>query len=97
MAALKKAGVDTVDIPVRDLDDTLMAKIMAHENMDEWAHNALIEQETLRSIVMGYAEGRIKLPSVNRKKIREAICGTLRHSSLEQLRHVTKLPIPSKR
>ena len=32
LAALKKAGVKEVDIPVRKLDDTIMLKMMAHEN-----------------------------------------------------------------
>ena len=64
LIALKKAGVDEVDIPVRKLDDTAMAKIMANENMEEWGSSALIEQETIRAIVEGFAEGRIELPKV---------------------------------
>jgi ParB-like nuclease domain len=62
--ALKEMRIEAIDIPVRKLDDTTMAKIMAHENMEEWSWSALIEQETLRAIVEGFAEGRIELPKV---------------------------------
>lgn len=62
-AALKKAGVDEIDIPVRKLDDTTMVQIMALENMEEWGTNALVEQETIRSIVEALGEGRISLPA----------------------------------
>ena len=41
------------DAVCRDLDDTMMAKIMAHKNMEEWAW---------------FAEGRIKLPKVTSKE-----------------------------
>ena len=67
LMALKKAGVIEIDIPVRDLDDTTMAKIMAHENMEEWAHSAIIEQETVRAIVEAYGAGRIQLPAIKSK------------------------------
>lgn len=60
--ALKKLGVDTIDVPCRKLDDTTMAKIMAYENQEEWGTNAKVEMETIRSIVEGFAEGRIELP-----------------------------------
>lgn len=64
LAALKKARYTEIDIPVRPLDDTKMAQIMALENQEEWGTNALIEQETVRAIVEGFAEGRIVLPKV---------------------------------
>ena len=64
LTALAEARIPEIDVPVRDLDDTTMAKIMAHENMEEWGHTTLIEQETIRAIVQGFADGRIKLPSV---------------------------------
>ena len=73
LMALKKAGVTEIDIPVRDLDDTTMAKIMAHENMEEWAHSAIIEQETVRAIVEAYGDGRIKLPAVKKGTTRGTI------------------------
>jgi hypothetical protein len=46
---------------IRDLSDTEMAKIMAAENMEEWGSDADVEQETVRAIVKGYADGRIDL------------------------------------
>jgi hypothetical protein len=46
---------------IRDLSDTDMAKIMAAENMEEWGSDADVEQETVRAIVKGYADGRIDL------------------------------------
>jgi len=65
LTALRELGVKEVDIPVRALDDTEMARIMAHENMEEWGATALVEQETVRAVVLGYAEGRIKLSKPN--------------------------------
>lgn len=62
LKALKKARVDEIDIPVRKLDNTLMAQIMAHENLEEWSHSASIEQETVRSIIEAYGKGEINLP-----------------------------------
>lgn len=62
--ALKKLGVEKIDVPCRDLDDTTMAKIMAYENQEEWGTNAKVEMETIRSIVEGFAEGRIHLPKI---------------------------------
>jgi ParB-like chromosome segregation protein Spo0J len=55
---------------IRDLSDTEMAKIMAAENMEEWGSDADVEQETVRAIVKGYADGRIdlgKLPAKTQK------------------------------
>src|SRR5262245_25152839 len=65
LIALKELRVDEIDIPVRDLDDDHMAKIMSHENMEEWGHSSTIEQETVRAIIEGYAEGRLHLPPVD--------------------------------
>lgn len=53
------------DFIVKDLSDTDMARIMAHENMEEWGSQADVEQETIRAIVEGYAEGLIDLPLIN--------------------------------
>jgi hypothetical protein len=65
LAALKKAGITEVDIPVRPLSDDDMVRIMAHENMQEWTSNASIEQETVRAVVEGFAAGRLHLPVVS--------------------------------
>ena len=48
---------------VKDLDDADMIKIMAMENMEEWGHDASIELETVRAVVLAYAEGKIGLSS----------------------------------
>jgi ParB/Sulfiredoxin domain len=72
LEALKKAGIKDIDIPVRDLDDTTMMQIMANENMEEWDHSAINEQETVRAVIMGYGEGRIKLPKPTGSSLRFA-------------------------
>jgi hypothetical protein len=50
LAALKALKIDEIAIPVRNLSNTLMIKIMANENMTEWGANAAIEQETVRAV-----------------------------------------------
>src|SRR5262249_46957427 len=62
LVALTELGDKEIDIPVRPLSDTDMARILATENMEEWGHSSSIEQETVRSIIEGYAEGKIELP-----------------------------------
>jgi len=51
LAALKQAmkPSDTVDIPVKPLDDATMLKIMANENMDEWKTSPGVIDETVRA------------------------------------------------
>jgi ParB-like chromosome segregation protein Spo0J len=51
LAALKKAmkPSDSVDIPVKPLDDATMLKIMANENMDEWKTSPGVIDETVRA------------------------------------------------
>ena len=41
--------------------------------MEEWDSSALVEQETIRAIVEGYAAGRIKLPRPDKKTPRNNI------------------------
>jgi hypothetical protein len=50
-----------IDIPVRALSDETMLKMMAQENRLEWAGSATIEQETVRTTVEAFANGKIKL------------------------------------
>ena len=52
---------------VKDLSDADMIKIMAMENMEEWGHDASIELETVRAVVLAYAEGKIGLSSPSKK------------------------------
>lgn len=58
---------------IRDLDDTEMAKIMAAENMEEWGSDADVEQETVRAIIKGYADGRIDLGNMKKDTPKTAI------------------------
>lgn len=58
----KKLSMSTeFDWIVRALDDEEMLKIMAHENLDEWGHDASIERETIRAVVKAFADDRIDL------------------------------------
>lgn len=53
-----------VELIIRDLDDTTMLQIMARENSEEWGADANIEQETVRAVILAYAEGRIPLSEI---------------------------------
>lgn len=53
-----------IALTIKDLDDAMMLKKMAHENMQEWASCATAEHETVRGVVVAYADGRILLPHV---------------------------------
>lgn len=46
--ALKELKVKEIDIPVRDLDDGTMIKIMANENRDTYKSNRFVTLETVR-------------------------------------------------
>lgn len=52
---------------VKDLSDSEMLKIMAHENLDEWGHDSAIERETVRAVVLAYADGKISLKRPDQK------------------------------
>ena len=41
--------IHEVDIPIKDLDDETMIKMMAQENMEEWFHSPLIALETVKT------------------------------------------------
>ena len=47
LIALRELGIKEIDIPVRKLDNGLMIKIMANENLNEWSSNPLIIDETV--------------------------------------------------
>jgi ParB-like chromosome segregation protein Spo0J len=47
LIALQEVGVKEVDIPVKDLTDAMMIKIMANENMDQWKMNPGVVMETV--------------------------------------------------
>jgi len=58
LVALKQSMklTDTVDIPVKALDDATMLKVMAAENMDEWKTSAGVIDETVRATRIFLAE-----------------------------------------
>ena len=59
-------GTKEFDFIVRDLTDTDMLKIMAHENLDDWGHDSGIERETVRAVVTAFAEDRVALAKPNK-------------------------------
>ena len=48
LEAIKKVGLKEVDVPVRELDDAMMIKIMANENLDEWKLDPVVINESVR-------------------------------------------------
>jgi ParB/RepB/Spo0J family partition protein len=47
LEALKALGIEEIDIPVKDIEDAMMLKIMANENMDSWKSNPAVIMETV--------------------------------------------------
>lgn len=47
LEALRALGRKEIDIPVKDIDDAMMLKIMANENMDSWKSNPAVIMETV--------------------------------------------------
>jgi ParB-like chromosome segregation protein Spo0J len=47
LIAIKELGMDTIDVPVRPLDDATMLRIMANENMAEWSASPAVMTETV--------------------------------------------------
>lgn len=54
-----------VNIIIRDLDDATMIQIMANENMEDWGTSAIVEIETIESVVRAFGEGKIRLPKAH--------------------------------
>lgn len=50
LKAIKDLGIEEVDIPVRELDDETMIKIMANENMEDWEPDTRVINETVRVV-----------------------------------------------
>lgn len=84
--ALHELGIETIDIPLRDLDDKTMLRMMAHENRAEWGAVAAVEQETVRAVVEAYASGTIELPKPGSQggKTRNAPSFVFSHGSCEK-------------
>ena len=47
LAALRELEVENVDVPVRELDDATMLRIMASENLEGWGTNPAVAIETV--------------------------------------------------
>jgi hypothetical protein len=62
-----------VNLNVADLDDERMLKVMARENMEEWAANALVAQETVRAVVLALADGKIRFPPLTEPERRSGV------------------------
>jgi hypothetical protein len=50
LVALQELGVKEVDIPVKELDDATMLKIMANENMEDWKASPAVVNETVAEV-----------------------------------------------
>lgn len=73
LEALKALKIESVDIPVRNLDDGAMLKMLVHENMEEWGANAAIMQESIRAVVLAYADGSIQLGAIKKDTPKDRI------------------------
>jgi len=47
--ALKELKIEEIDVPVRNIEDAMMLKIMANENFDTWRTNTNVTTETVRA------------------------------------------------
>lgn len=47
LVAIRELGITEVDIPVKDLDDATMLRIMANENMEQWRSSPVVINETV--------------------------------------------------
>lgn len=48
--ALKQLGVEDMDVPVKDIDDDTMLKMMSIENKSDWGSSILVMLETVRQV-----------------------------------------------
>jgi len=60
LAAAIKAGLTEADFIVKDFDDELMIKVMDNENREAYGTSPLSLIESVRAVVKGLAEGRVK-------------------------------------
>lgn len=80
-ALIKEYGKNKkVGVIVRKLSNEDMIRMMAQENLDEWATSAFVEAETVQAVIDAYGCGEIKLPApgkdTNRTLIRYAVLTT---------------------
>ena len=50
LEAVRNCGIKKVNIPVKDLSDTLMVKIMANENQNDWHMDTSIMNQTIWAV-----------------------------------------------
>ena len=55
------------DLPIKNIDDALMIKIMANENMQEWEHSLTVTDETVK-VAKEFLEEDLHLPGKNKSK-----------------------------
>ncbi len=72
LQAVKEAGLTEVNIPVRDLDDIAMIRIMANENMDEWKSNVAVTNETVLT-AKEFIEAEVKRAGRNWRQLHSEI------------------------
>lgn len=58
LIAVQELGIETIDIPVRDLDDGQMIRIMANENLDDWKMTPSVYTETVL-VAKEYLDGEL--------------------------------------
>jgi hypothetical protein len=58
LQAIKEIGITEVDIPVKDLQDAIMLKMMVDENMDVYNHTTAMILESI-SVAKEYLEGEL--------------------------------------
>ena len=62
---LQELGFKTIDIPIRDLDDSTMLRIMANENLSDWATTPAVINETVFA-AKAFLDGELgKIKSLN--------------------------------
>lgn len=47
LQAIRELGMEEIDVPVKDIDNATMLRIMANENMDDWKTSPAIINETV--------------------------------------------------
>ena len=59
MRALKNFHWKEIDIPIKNLDDETMLKIMAQENMEEWSPSHIVAMEAVKAVYNYMKENKL--------------------------------------
>lgn len=93
ITAVRELGLSEIDIPVKDLDNATMLRIMANENMDDWQTSPAIINETV-SAAKTFIDGELaKYETWEECQEQAAIFSTLIQSMAEEkndIRHPAK-------